>query len=57
MKLKSETEIKEMLDHCVKSDGQVSPTVLETLEWVLSIGDKIIQDSTFNLTNGVKNDT
>lgn len=55
--MKSETEIKEMFEHCVQSDGQVSPTVLNTLEWVLSIGNKEFEDSTFNLTNGVKNDT
>jgi len=55
--MKSETEIKEMYDHCIKSGGQVSPTVLSTLEWVLSIADIEFEDSTFNLTNGVKNDT
>lgn len=34
--MKTESEIKKMLEHTLASD-LVSPTVIDTLEWVLSI--------------------
>lgn len=40
--MKTETEITTMLKHCIEKDGTVSPSVIDTLEWVL--GAKLDKD-------------
>ena len=35
--MKSEKEIKEMYQHCIDTDGLVSPSAMEALEWVLEM--------------------
>jgi len=47
--MKTESEIKSMFEHCVKSDGQVSPSVLQALQWVLGFATDRDCDTLFNL--------
>lgn len=55
--MKSEKEIKEMYKHCLDTNGLVSPSAIEALEWVLGMDgnyDFLFSLSANALKQGVK---
>ena len=42
--MQSEKEIKDMLKKALDSNGLVSPTTIDTLEWVLDMDNDVFED-------------
>ena len=49
-RMKEYPEIRGMYRHCLNKKGLVSPSVLQTLEWILEIGRESDYDILFNFT-------
>lgn len=52
--MKEYPEIRGMYRHCLNKKGLVSPSVLQTLEWILEIGRESDYDILFNFTRDEK---